>query len=131
MTRQTQFLLVEDSIDDALLMRMAFGAEGARCLRTVYDGRQAIDYLIGEGIYADRQLYPLPHVILLALKMPRLDGFDFLDWLRNQAPPALRQLPAVVMSCSIEPEDVRRARSLGVTDYVQKPSEWPDFKLRV
>jgi CheY-like chemotaxis protein len=83
------------------------------------DGEQAIDYLNGEGEYADRTRFPLPSTILLDLKMPRITGFEFLEWKRGQL--KLKSLPVVVWSSSDLPEDREKALSLGAVAYLTKP----------
>src|ERR1043166_4481882 len=78
------FLLVEDNPDDAFLVELEFKRSQDCRLCIVRDGQQAIDYLTGKAPYNDRHEYPLPDVILLDLKLPRLDGFEVLKWLRSQ-----------------------------------------------
>ena len=90
-----------------------------------------MDYLLGKAGFRDRRIHPLPHVILLDLKMPRVDGFEFLRWLRTEAPRPLRLLPVIVMSSSDEPRDVRRAYELGVNSYLCKPIQWAEFQARM
>jgi len=100
-------------------------------LLSVEDGKVAIQYIEGNGIYADREAYPVPQVILLDLKMPRINGFEFLEWLRNTAPRQHRFIPVVVMSSSGLKEDVSRAYSLGANSYLVKPIGWSLFKERI
>lgn len=88
-------------------------------------------YLEGKGEYADRTKYPLPDVILLDLKMPRISGFEFLEWLRRKAPGELHLIPVVVLSSSDDPQDVKRAYELGVNSYMVKPIQWPEFKEKM
>jgi CheY-like chemotaxis protein len=79
------FLVVEDSLDDAVLLERAFLRAGLVApLRFVRDGQQAIEYLEGGHHFNDRGIYPLPNLVLVDLKMPRLDGFGLLNWLRDQ-----------------------------------------------
>ena len=85
----------------------------------VIDGQDAIDYLSGEGSYSDRAKHPFPNLLLLDLKMPRLTGFDVLDWLQHQ--PGIQELPVVVLSSSDYPADIEQARKLGATEYKIKP----------
>src|SRR5207237_9756647 len=94
MAEKMSILLVEDLEDDILLIRRAFtAAKLTTPLFAVRDGEEATAYLSGTGKYANRAEYPLPNLILLDLKMPRLDGFDFLDWLRQQ--PQLKAIPLI------------------------------------
>src|SRR5215472_1370475 len=132
MTKTTTFLLVEDDQNDAALLEMEFRNCPARIrLLTVEDGQQAMHYLDGLGAYGDRQRYPLPDVILLDLKMPRINGFEFLEWLRGRSARHLRLIPVVVMSSSGLKEDVDRAYALGANSYMVKPIEWRPFRERV
>jgi CheY-like chemotaxis protein len=114
-------LLVDDNPDDVLLMKRAFEATTiAAPLVVLGGGAAAIDYLSGSNPYADRVAHPLPVLMLLDLKMPRVSGFDVLAWLR--AHPTLKRLPVVVMTSSSQEEDVNRAYDLGVNSYIVKPS---------
>jgi CheY-like chemotaxis protein len=89
MNLRKTILLVDDSENDIDLMRMAFRkAEVNSPLQEVHNGEEAITYLKGEGIYSDREKYPLPSVMLLDLNMPMKNGFDVLSWVRTQ--PALK-----------------------------------------
>ena len=128
----TTFLLVEDDPNDVLFVRQAFKQAPASIrLEAVGDGREAMHYLEGQGVHADRQRFPLPDVILLDLKMPWVNGFEFLEWLRAKAPREHRFIPVLVMSSSALREDVERAYSLGVNSYLVKPVDWDEFKERI
>jgi CheY-like chemotaxis protein len=126
----TRFLLVEDDPADVDFVSSAFDNSGHQLL-VVNDGQQAIDYLSGKGAYADRRKFPLPQVVLLDLKMPRVNGFEFLKWLRHQSPGDLRLLPVIIMSSSDEPSDVKAAYALGVNSYLTKPIQWQEFQERM
>jgi len=89
-------------------------------LHVVGDGQEAIDYLSGEGKFSDRSLYPLPHLFILDLKMPRKTGLDVLLWLQEQ--PELRCLPVLVLSSSAQRTDIERAYELGANAFVVKPA---------
>jgi CheY-like chemotaxis protein len=113
-------LLVEDNEDDVFLMRRALRDSGVSIsLHVVEDGQQAIDYLAGEGRYVDRSLAPSPALVFLDLKLPYLDGFEVLSWIR--AVERLRRLPVVVLTSSPEERDRRRAAELGADQYCVKP----------
>ena len=115
-------LLAEDDNDDVLLMRRALKKSAIENpVFVAHDGQEAIDYLEGEGPYADRTTYPLPGLLLLDLKMPRVDGFDVLAWVQDHA--AFNDLPTVVLSGSDLEEDVVKAKKLGADDYRVKPGE--------
>jgi CheY-like chemotaxis protein len=72
-----------------------------------------------EGPFADRAAHPMPQLVLLDLKMPRLDGFDVLEWIRNE--PCFKHLMVVIFSSSAEPRDIGRAYHLGANEYLVKP----------
>src|SRR5437899_6823838 len=113
-------LLVDDNPDDVLLIQRAFQKAGLRdALKVVRDGAQAIQYLSGSGLYAERQRFPLPFLVLLDLKMPGTDGFDVLQWTRAQ--PELRRLLIVVLTSSNLQADVDRAYYIGAKSYLVKP----------
>src|SRR5712671_694306 len=131
MRDSTKFLMVDDDRNDSLLVHEVFRKRAHCQLTTVHDGAEAMNYLLGKGCFRDRAQYPLPHVILLDLKMPRVDGFEFLHWLRHEAPRPLRLLPVIVMSSSDDPRDVRRAYELGVNSYLLKPIQWTEFQARM
>jgi CheY-like chemotaxis protein len=126
MNAEATVLVAEDEPTDALILRLAFEAAGlANPLTIVSDGRTAVDYLSGIPPYDDRTAHPLPALLVLDLKMPRMNGFDVLTWLR--AHPDFNALPAVVLSSSSADEDIERARSLGARDYFVKPYSLDDL----
>jgi len=109
----------DDANDTTLLQAAARSAKLGFRLYNVEDGDQAIAYLSGAGLYADRAMYPLPSLILLDLKMPRATGFEVLKWIRKH--PELGELPVVVLSGSELQEDVRQAYGVGANSYLVKP----------
>ncbi len=126
------FLLLEDDPNDVFFVRREFRSAPATVrLLHLENIPQAIAYLEGKGGYADRKKHPLPNVILLDLKMPGLDGFDFLEWLRSKSPGELRLIPTIVMSSSSLQEDVKRAYALGANLYMCKPIDWDVFRERI
>ena len=130
---RTPVLYAEDEEPDRLFMRIAFDHAGlGSALRTVPDGKAAIDYLSGIGPYADRSLHPLPALLLLDLNMPLLPGFKVLEWVR--AHPAFRALPVIIFTSSTQDEDRAQAKALGATDYIEKPSamaKWAEIALHL
>jgi CheY-like chemotaxis protein len=120
MIEKALILLAEDEQTDAYFVQWACKKAGLpHKIIHVVDGQDAIDYLSGESIYADRTKHPFPNLLLLDLKMPRLTGFDVLDWLQHQ--PGIQDLPVVVLSSSDYPADIEQARKLGATEYKIKP----------
>jgi CheY-like chemotaxis protein len=118
-------LIVEDREDDILLIRKAFAeASLTNPIQIVRDGEEAIAYLMGEGKYSNRAEYPLPILVLLDLKLPRVDGFEVLSWIREQ--PGIRGLPVIVLTSSTEMRDVNRAYSLGANSFFVKELDFQD-----
>lgn len=112
-------LIAEDSESDRMLIELGF--EKARfpfSLQFAQDGFSASEYLDGLGRYANRAKFPLPIVLLTDLKMPRMDGFELLNWVRNHA--TLRNLPVIVVTGSDQSEDWKHAMELGANSYVVK-----------
>ena len=119
MNRQT-ILHVEDDPNDVVLLDHAFRKAGVDCeIKRVADGEEAIAYLAGEEKFADRQLFPIPRLILLDLKMPHLSGFDVLHWRRENE--KIKSVPVVILSSSNHDVDLTRAYELGVNSYLIKP----------
>jgi CheY-like chemotaxis protein len=114
-------LLVEDDLNDIFLVKRAFKiAQIINPLQIATDGQEAINYLRGEGKYAERDKYPLPKLIVMDIKMPRRTGFEVLEWVkRNEGP--LRRIPIVIVSSSDNPSDINRAYELGANAYMVKP----------
>src|ERR1051325_6341901 len=113
-------LQVDDDRNDLLLMRPALElAKLPVNILCASDGAEAMDYLAGNGIHADRDRYPMPSLILLDLKMPRKNGFEVLQWIRCQ--PKLKRLPVAVFTSSIHGADIDRAYDCGANSYLIKP----------
>ncbi len=120
MSEAGHILVAEDDPTDAYFFQRAFNRAGLPvALHFVQDGQEVIDYLQGKGRFADRAAHPLPQLLLLDLKMPRLDGFDVLEWVRQH--PAINGLQIVIFSSSGEPRDINRAYGLGANWYLVKP----------
>ena len=102
-------------------MEMAFHNAGlGSALRSARNGREAIDYFSGKGLYADREQHPIPLVVLLDLNLPMVAGFEVLVWLKEK--PEFKELPVVIFSSSSRAADKLRARELGANDYWEKPN---------
>lgn len=117
-------LYVEDEEDDILFMRMAFKRAGlSHRLEAVCDGEKAIAYLAGKAPYTDRNRFPAPGLVLLDLNLPLVNGFEVLQWMRQQ----LMLMPVLIFSSSGRQEDRDKARELGASGYFQKPASGLDF----
>jgi CheY-like chemotaxis protein len=113
-------LVVDDSpIDLLFFARAAKNTQLNIRVQTLTAGQQAIDYLSAKGEYSDRSKYPWPDLIVLDLKMPELNGFDFLAW--RKASPLFSSIPVIVLSGSSEPSDVKRVFELGGNSHMVKP----------
>ena len=119
-------LLVEDNPDDELLTLDAL--EVNRVVNKVIvarNGVEALDYLLGEGAHAGRDVMDLPAVVLLDLKLPKIDGLEVLR--RIRADERIRLLPVVILTSSNEEEDRIKGYSLGANSYVRKPVDFDEF----
>jgi len=128
MREKARLLVAEDNAHDIFLLKRAFIKAGIDVpMHIVNDGQEAVDYLLGEGRFADRKEYPLPTLLVIDLKMPRLSGFDVIRWVREHD--GLRRLPILVLSSSGLGKDVNRAYDLGANSYLLKPSRFEDLEL--
>lgn len=112
-------LLAEDNEDDLFLTKRVLDKAGIGPVLHVENGKEARDYLAGQGPYHDRTRYPLPDVVLLDLKMPLLTGHEVLEWLRSR--PEFRDLKAYVLTSSDEERDRTRVEKAGIQGYFVKP----------
>lgn len=120
-------LIAEDNEDHAFLLRRALKKSAVvNPVFVVSDGEETIAYLKGEGKFSDRYEYPLPGLLLLDLKMPKKNGFEVLEWIREQ--PFLRRLRVVVLTTSDNPADIDRAYDLGANSFMVKPMEKQQFQ---
>ena len=123
---RVEILLVEDSDEDAELATRALRKHKlTNHLHRVADGAEAVDFLFRRGAYAARSDAAAPRVILLDLKLPKLDGMEVLRKLK--ADPALKAVPVVVLTSSKEDRDLEEAYRLGVNSYIVKPVEFDKF----
>jgi two-component system response regulator len=123
---QKMILLVEDNADDeALTMRALNKSKVANKIDVVRDGAEALDYLFCTGVYANRDPFDLPQVILLDLKLPKVDGLEVLR--RIRAEPRTRMLPVVILTSSKEDQDRVSAYTSGANSYVRKPVDFNQF----
>jgi two-component system response regulator len=119
-------LLVEDNADDeALTLRALNKNKIANKIVVVRDGAEALDFLFCTGAHAQRDPRELPQVILLDLKLPKVDGLEVLRRIRSD--PRTLMLPVVVLTSSKEEQDMIKAYSLGVNSYIRKPVDFNQF----
>jgi CheY-like chemotaxis protein len=118
--RNATILVAEDEETDAMILQRAFhDAHLPYPLTIVPDGSHVLNYLEGAAPYANRMQCPLPSLMLLDLKMPRMNGFDVLAWLAEK--PQYKEIPVIVFSSSGHASDIEKALSLGARDYQIKP----------
>lgn len=126
MSARQIFLYVEDTDNDVYLVRKAIAKAALPIqLHNVRDGEELIRYLEGKGIFSERQHYPLPTILLLDLKMPKKDGFEVLNWVRQQ--PQLKRMIVIVFTASNRQEDVDRSHELGANAVLVKPGTLVDL----
>ncbi len=123
---QKSILLVEDNPDDEALTLRAFRKNNIMNRVVVaHDGVEALDYLFGTGAYAGRDTKEMPEVILLDIKLPRLDGLEVLKRLREDERTQL--VPVVILTSSKEEQDLIQGYALGANSYVRKPVDFDEF----
>lgn len=126
----TNILLVEDRQADAELAIMALERHKLiNNIQWVRDGQEALDFLFAEGDYAHRFNSPNPQLILLDLKMPKVDGLEVLEKIRSN--PRTQLIPVVVLTTSREDKDLSEAYKLGVNSYILKPVDFDNFASSV
>lgn len=119
-------LLVEDNPSDIGLTRRALvKSHIANELVVAEDGQEALDYLYGSGAYSARDVTELPAVVLLDLKLPRVDGLEVLRHIRAET--ITRRLPVVILTSSKEEQDLATSYDLGVNSYIRKPVDFEQF----
>ncbi|MBP7555305.1 MAG: response regulator [Chitinophagaceae bacterium] len=126
MSHEVEILLVEDNAADAeMTIRALRKAHLSNKLVHLKDGVEALDFLFGNGTYSTRDLSQHPRVILLDIKMPKMDGIEVLRNIR--ANESTRTIPVVIMTSSNEDRDILASYELGVNSYVVKPVEFEEF----
>jgi two-component system, response regulator len=127
---ETDILLVEDSPDDAELAIHALRHEHvANDIFVARDGEEALDFVFCRGAYGQRSFNHPPKLILLDLKLPKVDGIEVLKQIKND--PRTRTIPVVIMTSSREERDLVRSYDLGVNSYIQKPVDFEQFRQKV
>jgi len=126
MTSERPILLMEDNPDDEALTLRAFSKNKIpNPVVVARDGVEALDYLMGKGTYSGRDLSVMPVVILLDLKLPRIDGLEVLRRIRADDRTSL--LPVVVLTTSKEAQDILQSYRLGANSYIRKPVDFERF----
>ena len=124
--RRTDILLVEDNPDDAeLTVRALKQYNISNVIVILKDGVEALDYLFASGAYAEREISNTPAVVILDLKLPKVDGFEVLQRMRADKRTAL--IPVVILTSSKEEQDIINGYKLGANSYVQKPVDFTEF----
>ena len=119
-------LLVEDSPDDELLTIRALKKHNIMNeVVVVRDGAEALDFIFGKGVYADRDPRELPQLVLLDLKLPKVDGLEVLRQVREDERTSL--LPVVILTSSKEENDLAKSYKLGANSYIRKPVDFIQF----
>ncbi len=127
MTNGNEILIVDDSPSDVeLTVHTLRKSKLANKIHIAEDGVQALDFLFCRGKYADRSFGSPPRVILLDLKMPKVDGIEVLRAIRSD--PRTKAIPVVVLTSSKEQRDLMESYNLGVNAYIQKPVEFERFR---
>jgi CheY-like chemotaxis protein len=120
-------LHVEDEPTDRMIVAAAFKKAAPNVLlKAVADGEQAIAYLAGQGAYGNRELNPMPLLVLLDIKLPRKSGLEVLEWIRKQ--PDLKSLPVIMLTSSSESNDLDQAYALGANSYLVKTVDLPTMR---
>jgi len=124
-------LLAEDNPNDVLLIRRAFqDTRAVNPLVVVGNGEEAIQYLAGDGKFADRAVHPFPALFLLDLKMPVKDGLEVLRWL-HEHPEIPRKLPVVVLSSTELPNETQIAYAMDIQACIVKPLGYSELRERI
>jgi len=127
---KVDILLIEDNMNDAeLSIRAIRKASINNTILHLKDGAEALDFLFGSGEFEDRDLKNKPKVILLDLKMPKVDGLEVLVKIKTNK--LTKGIPVVVLTSSNEPNDIDRAYSLGANSYIVKPVDFDKFEKAV
>jgi two-component system response regulator len=125
-----EVLLVEDSEFDAeLTINALTDSKVTNHIHWVHDGAEALDYLFGRGAYSEREVEDKPKLILLDLKMPKMDGLQVLEAIRGNE--NTRRIPVVMLTSSKEEQDLIRSYDLGVNSYIVKPVEFDKFSAAI
>lgn len=124
--KKVEILLVEDNPNDAKLTLRALKKNNIlNDVQWVKDGVEALDYIFAENQYSDRTISDTPRVIFLDLKLPKVNGIEVLERIKND--PRTRKIPVVVLTSSAEDSDLKKCYQLGVNSYIVKPVDFEGF----
>lgn len=130
MDQEVEILIIEDNPEDAeLAIRALKKNHLANNIVHLTDGVQALDFIFGKGAYAGRNILQLPKVILLDIKMPKVNGIEVLQ--RVKADPYMRAIPVVMLTSSAEDPDIKKCYELGANSYIVKPVEFLNFSRTI
>lgn len=126
MNNQIEILLIEDNMNDAELTIRALKKKNlANKLVHLEDGQEALDFIFAEGNYPDRRIEDTPKIILLDLKLPKINGIQVLKRIKSDE--RTKRIPVIVLTSSKEDPDIKECYRLGVNSYVVKPVEFEKF----
>ncbi len=130
MSESIEILLVEDNRDDIELTLHAFrNGSLSNAIQVVRDGEEALDFIFCRGAYSDRTFGKPPKLVLLDLKLPKVDGMQVLQQMKSD--PRTKAIPVVILTSSREDRDMVEGYRLGVTSYIQKPVDFKQFREAV
>lgn len=125
-----EILLIEDNPHEAeLAIRSLKKNNLANTLKHIDDGAEALDFIFANGVYADREFSPNPKLIILDLKLPKVDGLEILRQIKND--PKTQSIPVAILTSSQEEKDVIESYKLGVNSYIVKPVNFESFSKAV
>jgi len=127
---EVEILLIEDNLDDARLAIRALKKQNlANKLVHLKDGVEALDFIFATGAFEGREIQKTPKVILLDLKMPRVNGLEVLQKVKSD--PRTKYIPVVILTSSLEDPDIKKSYELGANSYIVKPVEFDNFSKTV
>ena len=129
-SQEIEVLIIEDNEEDAeLTIRALKKYHLANTIVHLTDGAQALDFIFGNGDYSGRKMTQMPKVILLDLKMPKVNGMEVLEKVKSD--PITKMIPVVILTSSEEDPDIKRCYELGANSYIVKPVEFHNFSKMV